>query len=59
MKKAIIFIVLGSILAIFVSAPAMAQLKDVKTTVPRNSVFILSYLGAKDAGVFSKHGRYK
>ncbi len=57
MKKAIVFIVLGSILAIFVSAPAMAQaLKDVKTTVPRNSVFILSYMGAMDAGIFKKHG---
>ncbi|MEE9568725.1 MAG: ABC transporter substrate-binding protein [Candidatus Binatia bacterium] len=56
MKKAIMMVSLGLLLSIFVSAPAMAQLKDVKTTVPRNSVFILSYLGAKDAGVFSKHG---
>ncbi len=57
MKKAIIFIVLGSILAIFVSAPVMAQaLKKVKVTVPRNSVFILGYFGGKDAGIWRKYG---
>jgi ABC-type nitrate/sulfonate/bicarbonate transport system substrate-binding protein len=56
MKKAIMLVSLGCLLAVFVAAPAMAQLKDVKTTVPRNSVFILSYLGANDAGIFKKHG---
>ncbi len=57
MKKAKTMTSLGLLLSIFASAPAMAQaLKDVKTTVPRNSVFILMYLGAKDAGIFKKHG---
>jgi len=41
MKKAIMWASLGLLLSVFAAAPAMAQLKDVKTTVPRNSVFIL------------------
>ena len=57
MKKAIMLVSLGLFISVFATAPAMAQaLKDVKTTVPRNSVFVLSYLGAKEAGIFKKHG---
>ncbi|HEY7244941.1 MAG TPA: ABC transporter substrate-binding protein [Xanthobacteraceae bacterium] len=33
--------------------PALAK---VKVVIPQNSVFVLSYLGGKDAGVFSEHG---
>jgi NitT/TauT family transport system substrate-binding protein len=57
MKKAIILAVLGLLLTIFVSPPAVAQdLKTVKIVVPRGTVFPLSYLGGKDAGIFQKHG---
>ncbi len=31
-------------------------LQDVKIVIPQESVFVLNYMGAKDAGVFSKHG---
>ena len=31
-------------------------LKKVKVVIPQNSVFVLNYLGGKDAGVFSKQG---
>ncbi|HEU0154928.1 MAG TPA: ABC transporter substrate-binding protein [Stellaceae bacterium] len=33
-----------------------APLQKVKVVIPENSVFVLSWLGAKDAGVFTKHG---
>lgn len=35
------------------AAPA---LQKVRIVIPQNSVFVLSYLGAKDAGVFEKNG---
>ena len=38
------------------TAHADPALKQVKVVIPQNSVFILNYLGGKDAGVFSKHG---
>jgi NitT/TauT family transport system substrate-binding protein len=57
MKKAIIVAVFGLLLTIVVSPPAVAQdLKTVKIVVPRGTVFPLSYLGGKDAGIFEKHG---
>ena len=37
-------------------AVAGAELKTVKTVIPRGSVFVLSYDGARDAGIFRKHG---
>ncbi|HEU0155166.1 MAG TPA: ABC transporter substrate-binding protein [Stellaceae bacterium] len=37
-----------------VSARAAAQ--KVKVVIPENSVFVLSWQGARDAGVFTKHG---
>ena len=40
--------------AVGVAAPAKAPDK-VKVVIPENSVFVLNYLGAKDAGVFAKH----
>ena len=40
-----------------ISAPTAASALDkVKAVIPQNSVFILSWQGAHDAGVFSKHG---
>jgi ABC-type nitrate/sulfonate/bicarbonate transport system substrate-binding protein len=41
----------------FAGAPASAQALDkVTAVIPQNSVFVLNWMGAKDAGVFSKHG---
>jgi NitT/TauT family transport system substrate-binding protein len=47
----------------FVGSPTMANaataeplLEKVKVVIPRDSVFVLNYLGAKDAGIFRKHG---
>jgi len=37
-------------------ASAAPSLKKVSVIVPLQSAFILSYMGARDAGVFSKHG---
>jgi NitT/TauT family transport system substrate-binding protein len=38
-------------------APVAGQtLEKVKVVIPQNSVFILNWMGAKDAGVFQKHG---
>jgi ABC-type nitrate/sulfonate/bicarbonate transport system substrate-binding protein len=57
MKKVIILAVLGLLLTIFVSPPAVAQdLKTVKVVIPRGTVFPLNYFGGKDAGIFRKHG---
>ena len=56
-KKPLLLGGLSVLAAIAVSVPALAQaLKPVTITVPRNSVFILSAMGAKDAGIFAKHG---
>jgi ABC-type nitrate/sulfonate/bicarbonate transport system substrate-binding protein len=35
---------------------AGSELKGVKMVIPRGSVFVLSYYGARDAGIFRKHG---
>ena len=57
MKKTIMLACLGLLISAFVSAPIAAQaLKKVKITAPRNSVIILSAMGARDAGIFRKHG---
>ena len=39
-----------------VTAHADPTLQKVKVVIPAESVFVLNYFGAKDAGVFSKHG---
>ena len=38
------------------NAHAASDLKTVKTVIPRGSTFVLSYFGARDAGIFRKHG---
>ncbi|MGH6670916.1 MAG: ABC transporter substrate-binding protein [Xanthobacteraceae bacterium] len=38
------------------TADAAPALKKVSVIVPLQSAFVLSYMGARDAGVFSKHG---
>ena len=35
---------------------AASDLKTVKMVIPRGSTFVLSYFGARDAGIFRKHG---
>src|SRR5690348_14487879 len=35
---------------------AKAAAVPVKIVIPRDSIFVLNYLGAKDAGVFERHG---
>ena len=56
-KKPMLLGCLSFLAAAAVCAPAVAQaLKKVHTTVPRNSVFVLSTYGAKDAGIYAKHG---
>ena len=51
---------LGALLAspfVFaVIAHAAGDLKTVKMVIPRGSTFVLSYFGARDAGIFRKHG---
>jgi ABC-type nitrate/sulfonate/bicarbonate transport system substrate-binding protein len=39
-----------------VTAKAAPTLKRVKVVIPQQSVFVLNYSGANDAGVFAKHG---
>ncbi len=57
MKKSMVLACLGLLVAVVVSAPVPAQaLEKLKIVIPRNSVFVLSYFGARDAGVFRKHG---
>ncbi|MBI2087367.1 MAG: ABC transporter substrate-binding protein [Deltaproteobacteria bacterium] len=35
---------------------AASDLKTVRMTIPRGALFVLSYFGARDAGIFRKHG---
>ena len=39
-----------------VPANSATALQQVKIVIPAESVFVLNYMGAKDAGVFAKHG---
>lgn len=38
------------------TSQAASALKTVKMVIPRGSTFVLSYNGARDAGIFRKHG---
>lgn len=38
------------------AAVSAQTLEKVKVVIPQNSVFILNWMGARDAGVFKKHG---
>ena len=53
-------ICLGALVLSLVVFPGAAQaataLKTVKMVIPRGSVFVLSYYGARDADIFRKHG---
>ena len=56
MQKAIMLACLGLVVSVGAIAPAMAANDKYKIVIPRNSVFVLSYFGSRDAGVFRKHG---
>lgn len=57
MRKAPLFAALGLLLFALPSlAEAASDLKPVKMTIPRGALFVLSYFGARDAGIFRKHG---
>lgn len=48
---------IAALIAVMTSAHATAQTAEkVTAVIPQNSVFVLSWNGAKDAGVFAKHG---
>ena len=44
------------IAAVAVAPVAAHALDKVKVVIPQNSVFVLSWMGGKDAGIFKKHG---
>src|ERR671936_432736 len=48
---------IAALILLVAGVPAMAQTMDkVIAVIPQNSVFVLNWNGAKDAGVFSNHG---
>jgi ABC-type nitrate/sulfonate/bicarbonate transport system substrate-binding protein len=56
MKSRLVLAGLALLMPVVVSAPALAEtMEKVTAVIPQNSVFILNWNGAKDAGVFSKH----
>jgi ABC-type nitrate/sulfonate/bicarbonate transport system substrate-binding protein len=57
MRKYAAMIGLAALAAVLAETPKAAQnLEKVKAVIPQNSVFVLNWVGAKDAGVFQKHG---
>jgi ABC-type nitrate/sulfonate/bicarbonate transport system substrate-binding protein len=57
MKTRSTFASLALVAAVVAAAPMPAHAADaVKVVIPRDSVFVLNYFGAKDAGVFAKFG---
>ncbi|MGB6534757.1 MAG: ABC transporter substrate-binding protein [Xanthobacteraceae bacterium] len=59
-RRSLLLAGLGSVTAAAVGqrgkAYAAPALQAVRIVIPQDSVFVLTYLGAKDAGVFAKHG---
>jgi ABC-type nitrate/sulfonate/bicarbonate transport system substrate-binding protein len=57
MKNKWILACITALLPVVASASAGAEtLQKVTAVIPQNSVFVLSWNGAKDAGIFKKHG---
>ena len=57
MRSRSVLACLMALIPVVASAPAVAQtLEKVTAVIPQNSVFVLNWNGAKDAGVFTKHG---
>jgi ABC-type nitrate/sulfonate/bicarbonate transport system substrate-binding protein len=59
-RRSLLLAGLGSLTAAATATRTTTQaapvLEKVNVVIPTNSVFVLSWLGAKDAGVFAKHG---
>ncbi len=59
-RRSVLLAGLGSLSAATLGAPkvlrADAALQKVTVVIPAESVFVLNYMGAKDAGIFAKHG---
>jgi ABC-type nitrate/sulfonate/bicarbonate transport system substrate-binding protein len=59
-RRSLLLAGLGSLTTIAtgkrIGAYAASSLKTVKVIIPQLSAFVLSYMGARDAGVFSNHG---
>ena len=49
-------VLVASPIVFAVIAHAASDLKTVQMVIPRGSTFVLSYNGARDAGIFRKHG---
>ena len=56
MKKSLLTCLLLLTPLLCAVAASAQTLQKVKVVIPQNSVFILNWLGARDAGVFRKHG---
>ena len=56
MKRMICLAAFLSLVVFPLTVHAGPELKTVKMVIPRGSVFVLSYYGARDAGIFRKHG---
>jgi ABC-type nitrate/sulfonate/bicarbonate transport system substrate-binding protein len=57
MKKQIMLVtIIILLIGITRSSEAGSALKPIRIVTPRNAVFILSYFGARDAGIYRKHG---
>lgn len=55
--KRIFSLAILSLLFLFARpSEAASDLKTVRMTIPRGALFVLSYFGARDAGIFRKHG---
>jgi ABC-type nitrate/sulfonate/bicarbonate transport system substrate-binding protein len=57
MNRRSVLVCLAAVMSARAGTTALAQSsEEVKVVIPQNSVFVLSWMGAKDAGIFSKHG---
>lgn len=56
MKKIFSLAILSLLFLFARPSEAASDLKTVKMTIPRGALFVLSYFGARDAGIFRKHG---
>jgi ABC-type nitrate/sulfonate/bicarbonate transport system substrate-binding protein len=57
LKPKIMLAGLCLLISAVIGAPSIAHaLESVKIVIPRNSVFVLNYLGGKDAGIYRRHG---
>jgi ABC-type nitrate/sulfonate/bicarbonate transport system substrate-binding protein len=57
MRSKLLLACITALIPVVGGAPALAQTPEkVTAVIPQNSVFVLNWNGAKDAGVFTKHG---